>query len=217
MITPRHTRAKICGLTRAEDVACAIEHGASFLGFIVEAASKRRLSVQDAAKLAAPAKSIIARVAVTVNADDALLRRIMTEMAPDYIQCHGDETPQRVAQITRDYGVKTIKACAIASDEDMKQAGEYSGAADLILFDAKPPAGSKVRGGHGIAIDWALIARAPTPKNYMLAGGLTPNTVGAAIEATGAPIVDVSSGIEASAGVKDVLKIKAFMHVVNKS
>lgn len=208
------TLAKICGLTRAQDVACAIEFGASFLGFIVEAASKRQLTVTKAARLARPAKDIATTVAVTVNADDALLTRVMAEMAPDYIQCHGDESLQRVAQIARNFNVKTIKACPIASDEDMKSAGEYSGAADLILFDAKPPAGSNVRGGHGIAIDWDIIARAPTPKSYLLAGGLTPNNVAAAIAATGAPIVDVSSGVEASAGVKDASKIKAFMKAV---
>jgi len=208
------TVAKICGLTRPEDVTCAIEHGASFLGFIVEAASKRRLSVAEAAALALPAKGITARVAVTVNADDELLTHIMADMTPDYIQCHGDEAMQRVAQIARTYKVKTIKACAIASDIDMKIAGEFSGAADLVLFDAKPPAGSDVRGGHGIAIDWDIVARAPTPKTYMLAGGLTPDTVATAIAATGAPIVDVSSGVEASAGVKDHLKIKAFMEAL---
>ena len=209
------TRAKICGLARAEDVACAIAHGASFLGFIVEAPSKRRLSVKAAARLAKPAKGIIPTVAVTVNAGDDLLSTIMTHMAPDYIQCHGDETPQRVAEIARKFSVKTIKACAIADDADMKTAEYFSGVADLILYDARPPKGSDVRGGHGISIDWDIIARAPTPKNFMLAGGLTPNTVRAAIAATCAPIVDVSSGVELRAGIKDPDKIKAFMEAVN--
>lgn len=209
-----NTRAKICGLTRAEDVACAIEHGASFLGFIVEAPSKRRLSVEQAAKLAKPAAGIIARVAVTVNADDDLITHIMAQMAPDYIQCHGDETPLRIAEIARKFNVKTIKACSIANDADMKTASEFSGAADLVLYDAKPPAGSDVRGGHGIMIDWDIITRAPMPKTYMLAGGLTPDNVRAAIAATRAPIVDVSSGVELRAGVKDARKIEAFMKAV---
>ena len=208
-------RAKICGLARAEDVACAIAHGASFLGFIVEAPSQRRLTVSAAARLAKPAKDIIPTVAVTVNADDNLLSTIVTHMAPNYIQCHGDETPQRMAEIARKFNVKTIKACAIADDADMKAAEHFSGVADLILYDARPPAGSNVRGGHGISIDWDIIARAPTPKNFMLAGGLTPNTVRAAIAATCAPIVDVSSGVEAAPGIKDPDKIKAFMEAVN--
>ena len=209
-----NTLVKICGLTRGVDVASAIEHGAAFLGFIVEAASKRRLSVNEAAGLALPAKNIVPRVAVTVNADDDLLTRIMAEMVPDYIQCHGDESPERVAQIAARFDVKTIKACAVADDNDMKTAETFVGAADLILFDAKPPKGSDVRGGHGIMIDWNIIKRAPLPKLYALAGGLTPETVGEAIRQTRAPIVDVSSGVESAPGLKDAKKIRAFIKAV---
>ena len=205
---------KICGLMRPQDVAAAIAAGASYLGFIVEAASKRRVTVEQAARLSGPARGIIPRVAVTVNADDALLTRIMADMAPDYIQCHGDETPARVAEITRNFNVKTIKSVAVVTDGDMKTAETYSGAADIILFDAKPPKGSDVRGGHGVAIDWNIIKRAPLPKYWALAGGLTPDNVAEAITTTNAPMVDVSSGIEASAGVKDASKIKAFMAAV---
>ena len=207
---------KICGLMRPEDVAAAIAAGASYLGFIVEAASKRRVTVEQAARLSGPARGIIPRVAVTVNADDALLTRIMADMAPDYIQCHGDETPARVAEITRNFNVKTIKAVAVITDGDMKTAETYSGAADIILFDAKPPKGSDVRGGHGVAIDWNIIKRAPLPKYWALAGGLTPDNVAEAIATTNAPMVDVSSGVEASAGVKDASKIKAFMAAVGR-
>ena len=201
---------------RPQDVAAAIAAGASYLGFIVEAASKRRVTVEQAARLSRPARGIIPRVAVTVNADDALLTRIMADMAPDYIQCHGDETPARVAEITRKFNVKTIKAVAVITDGDMKTAETYSGAADIILFDAKPPKGSDVRGGHGVAIDWNIIKRAPLPKYWALAGGLTPHNVAEAIAATDAPMVDVSSGVEASAGVKDASKIKAFMAAVGR-
>ena len=207
---------KICGLMRSQDVAAAIAAGASYLGFIVEAASKRRVTVEQAARLSGPARGIIPRVAVTVNADDALLTRIMADMAPDYIQCHGDETPARVAEITRKFNVKTIKAVAVITDGDMKTAETYSGAADIILFDAKPPKGSDVRGGHGVVIDWNIIKRAPLPKYWALAGGLTPDNVAEAIAATDAPMVDVSSGVEASAGVKDASKIKAFMATVGR-
>ena len=206
------TRAKICGLTRPEDVENAIEYGASFLGFIVECPSKRRLSVAEAAQLSRPVQGIIPRVAVTVNPDDDLIDRILTQMQPDFIQLHGDETPARAAEIARK--CKLIKAVGIASDEDMKMAETYAGLADFILYDAKPPKGEAVRGGHGIAIDWNIIANAPTPKTFAVAGGLKPENVGRAIAATRAPIVDVSSGVEASAGVKDPLKIAAFMKAV---
>jgi len=202
---------KICGLMRPEDVSTSIEAGAAYLGFIVEAKSKRRLRVSEAATLAAPIKDIVARVAVTVNAEDNLIAKIINEMSPDYIQCHGDETPQRVAEIAAFFGVKTIKAVSITSDADMKTAETFVGVSDFILLDAKPPKGSDVRGGHGISIDWDIIARAPLPKRFALAGGLTPLNVKAALAKTRAPILDVSSGVEREPGLKDPFKIKAFM------
>lgn len=195
---------------RPEDVITAIDSGASFLGFIVECPSKRRLSVADAASVA-PKTLLVPRVAVTVNPDDALLTAIMAEMSPDYIQLHGDESVDRAAEIARKFNVKIIKAVGIASDADMKTAETFAGVTDFILYDAKPPKGEAVRGGHGIAIDWNIIARAPTPKTFAVAGGLTPENIKQAIAETRAPIVDVSSGVEASAGVKDAPKIAAFM------
>ena len=198
---------------RPEDVSIAIENGAAFLGFIVECPSKRRLCVSDAAALAS--KTLTApRVAVTVNPDDDLLTRLMAEMSPDYVQLHGDETPARAAEIAKRFDVKIIKAVGIASDADMKTSETYAGAADFILYDAKPPQNEAVRGGHGVAIDWNIIARAPTPKTFAVAGGLTPDNVAQAISATRAPIVDVSSGVEARPGVKDHSKINAFMDAV---
>ncbi|MEP3655201.1 MAG: phosphoribosylanthranilate isomerase [Litorimonas sp.] len=206
-----NTRVKICGLTRPEDVAIAVENGASFLGFIVECPSKRRLSIAEAARLAQPIPGV-GRVAVTVNPDDDLIDRILSEMKPDFIQLHGDETPARAAEIAQKCPI--IKAVGIASGEDMKTSETFAGIADFLLYDAKPPKGEAVRGGHGVAIDWSIIARAPTPKTFAVAGGLTPDNVAQAITATLAPIVDVSSGVEASAGVKDHSKINAFMDAV---
>ena len=207
-------QVKICGLTRAEDVETAIVHGASFLGFIVEADSKRRLSVADAARIAAPAQGIIPRVAVTVNAGDYLISHIMAEMVPDYIQCHGDEPPARLAEIEQKFGVKVIKAVPLATQADMVSAETYAGVCDFILYDAKPPEGAKVRGGHGLSFDWNILREAPLPKRWALAGGLTPDNARQAAQRTNAPILDVSSGVEASAGLKDAATIQAFMKAV---
>jgi phosphoribosylanthranilate isomerase len=206
-----NTEVKICGLTRAEDVESAIHYGADFLGFIIEAKSPRRLSVSKARPMFDTTEGLAKRVAVTVNADDSLLDDIATRLRPDYVQCHGDESVERLAAISKRYAFKVIKACAIASDDDMKTASEYAGVTDLILFDSKPPKGSNVRGGHGIAVDWNIIRKAPTPKIYALAGGLNPNTVRNAIKTTNAPILDVSSGVERAKGIKDAKKIEAFM------
>lgn len=205
-------RVKICGLTRPEDVELAVKHGAGFLGFIVECPSKRQLSVSEAAAIALPAKGIVSRVAVTVNPSDDLIDRIITQMQPDYIQLHGDETPARAADIAK--RIPIVKAVGIASDDDMKSSETYAGITDFLLYDAKPPKGEAVRGGHGVAIDWSIIKRAPTPKTFAVAGGLTPDNVCKAITATRALIVDVSSGVEASPGVKDPSKINAFMDAV---
>jgi len=206
-----NSRVKICGLTRPEDIACAVENGAGFLGFIVECPSKRKLSVSEAVALN-PYAGDIPRVAVTVNPSDDLIDRLLAEMKPDFIQLHGDETPARAAEVAQRCPV--IKAVGIASDDDMKLSETYAGVADFILYDAKPPKGETVRGGHGVAIDWGIIARAPTPKTFAVAGGLTPDNVAKAITATRASIVDVSSGVEASPGVKDHSKINAFMDAV---
>ncbi len=206
-----HREVKICGLTRPEDVEAAIRYGADYLGFIVEAKSSRKLSVAQAARLASPATGIIPRVAVTVNADNTLLTDIMAHMAPEYIQCHGDESVDRVAEITRRFKVKTIKAIPVSTPADMISAENYSGAADFILYDAKPPKGEDIRGGHGLSFDWSILTQSPLPKIWALAGGLTPTNAANAVRRTKAPILDVSSGVEASAGVKDALKIQAFM------
>tara|TARA_R110002020_G_scaffold26758_5_gene86532 strand:- start:1532 stop:2191 length:660 start_codon:yes stop_codon:yes gene_type:complete len=208
-------KVKICGLTRAEDVQNAISEGADFLGFIVEANSPRRVSVSEAKPLFSPSQGLVKRVAVTVNADDNLLDRIARDLAPDFVQFHGDETVERLAQISKRYEFGLIKAVPIVTDEDMKTAGEFSGIVDFVLYDAKPPKGSQVRGGHGVTIDWDIISRAPTPKTFALAGGLTPDTAREAISKTKAPILDVSSGVESAPGVKDVSKIQAFMKAVH--
>ena len=207
-------RVKICGLRRPEDVEAAIRYGASFLGFIVEAKSVRRLSVAQAAKLSLPAKASAKAVAVTVNADDTLIDAIATQMQPDYIQLHGDESVDRVAEIARKFSVKTVKAIPISTPADMITAEQYAGVADFILYDAKPPKGETVRGGHGLSFDWNILTTSPLPKTWALAGGLTPENAAEALRRTNAPILDVSSGVERSAGLKDAAKIKAFMEAV---
>lgn len=203
-------KVKICGLTRPEDVEAAIQFGADYLGFIVEAKSKRRLSVSEAAQIALPAKGIIPRVAVTVNADDETLKSIVDQMQPDFIQFHGDETPAHIAQVSQAWGVRTIKALAVTSPNDMSQSMEYAGFADCLLFDAKPPKGDVVRGGHGVPFNWDILRGAALPSGWFLAGGLTVDNIRDGLK-TGAPVLDVSSGVESRPGMKDPAKIAAFM------
>jgi len=206
-------QVKICGLTRPEDVEAAILHGASYLGFIVEAKSKRRLSIAEAARLSLPAKGIIPRVAVTVNADDETLAQIMSDMQPDYIQFHGDESPDQIARIGRDFDVKTIKVLPVSSAADISSAMEYAGFTDLILFDAKPPKGNDIRGGHGISFDWNILKSAALPKTWLLAGGLNSDNVKDALK-TRAPILDVSSGVESAPREKGHQLIAEFINAI---
>ena len=205
---------KICGLTRPQDIEAAIGAGASYLGFIVEAASPRKLTVREAAALSRPAKGISKTVAVTVNADDDLIRNIAKVMQPDFIQLHGDEDLHRAAQIRKLSGASIIKAIKIRAREDFKIAETFSGITDFVLYDAPPPRGSAVQGGHGTAFDWSVLKSAPLPKLWALAGGITPGNAPDAA-ATGAPILDVSSGVEASPGVKDAAKIEALLKAMH--
>ena len=209
-----NTKVKICGLTRPEDVETAILQGADYLGFIVEAKSSRRLSTAEAAVLSLPAKTSAKTVAVTVNADDAVIEAIATQMQPDYIQFHGDESVDRVADIARRFKISTIKAIAVSTSADMITAEHYAGVADFMLYDAKSPKDEEARGGHGLSFDWNILTNAPLPKRWALAGGLRPENAAEALRRTKAPILDVSSGLEASPGIKDTLKIQAFMKAV---
>jgi len=135
-------------------------------------------------------------------------------MQPDYIQLHGDESIERVAEIARRFNIKTIKAIAVSTYADMIAAEQYAGVADVILYDAKPPKGETIRGGHGLSFDWNILTSSPLPKTWALAGGLTPENAAEALKRTAAPILDVSSGVEASPGLKDPKKIKIFVDAI---
>lgn len=204
------TQVKICGLTRAEDVETAQAAGADFLGFIVEVKSARRLSIAQAAALIKDVK--VNTVAVTGDPSDQLVADIKAA-GFSHIQLHGFETLARVAEIAR-IGLSVIKAVPVDSRDEVALATDYSGAADLILFDAKPPKGAPKdapRGGHGLRFDWSILTGAALPKQWALAGGLTPDNVAQAIRHTNAPIVDVASGVETSPGIKDAALIKVFI------
>lgn len=201
------TQVKVCGLTRAQDVRAAIDAGADYLGFIIEANSSRRLSVENGAALIQGLSKPC--VAVTVDPDDALVAAIRSA-GFSHIQLHGSEDLRRTAEIARS-GLGVIKAVKVETADDVKIGSEYSGAADILLFDAKPPKGAEQEGGHGSSFDWSILHHAPTPKIWALAGGLKPGNVGGAVAVTGAPIVDVSSGVERTPGVKDSALITAFI------
>ncbi|MDX5499005.1 MAG: phosphoribosylanthranilate isomerase [Rhodobacterales bacterium] len=207
-------RVKICGLTTAADVQAAAQAGAAYGGFVFFPRSPRNLSIAQARDLALLAPVGLAKVALTVDADDALLDGILAEVPIDILQLHGKETPARVSEIRARYGLPVMKAVGVASEADLPALDTYSQVADMLLVDAKAPKGSALPGGNGLAFDWRLIAGRRWSRPWMLAGGLTPANVAEAVRLTGARQVDVSSGVESAPGVKDPALIAAFVAAV---
>jgi phosphoribosylanthranilate isomerase len=206
---------KICGLSTAETMRAALDAGADFVGLVFYPRSPRHVSLETAAGLADQARGEAQIVALTVDADDAALAAIMREVKPDWIQFHGKETPERVSAIK---GVKAIKAIGIDSRADVMEAAAFAGKADMMLFDAKPNASGKaLPGGNGMAFDWSVLRKGSIAGRFMLSGGLDSGNVAQAIAMTGAPIVDVSSGVESSPGIKNVNLIRKFIEAAKAS
>jgi phosphoribosylanthranilate isomerase len=200
---------KICGLSTAPTLKAAIDAGADMAGFVFFEKSLRNIGLAAARSLGALAAGRIKKVALTVDADDDALGAVIDALSPDYLQLHGAESPARVAAVKARFGLPVIKAIGVGAAEDVRKAADFVGA-EIILFDAKPAPGAAVPGGAGAVFDWSLL-RDMGATNWLLSGGLSPENVAEALTATGAPGVDVSSGVESARGVKDVSRIKAFV------
>lgn len=208
---PFDTAVKICGLRDNANIRAAAQAGARYVGFVFFPKSPRHIEIQDAASLAASVPMGVCKVALTVNADDAMLDALTQAVPLDMLQLHGSESPERVAQVKARYGLPVMKAVGVADRTDLAQLDLYAGVADQLLVDAKPPKGADLPGGNGLAFDWQLLAGRVWRSPWMLAGGLTPDNVAEAIKRTGARQVDVSSGVESEAGVKDPDLIRALV------
>jgi phosphoribosylanthranilate isomerase len=204
-------RTKICGLSTPESVAAAVDAGAAYVGFVFFGKSPRNVSPEIARDLALDVPEGVAKVALTVDADDEFLGRIMETAPLDMLQLHGHETPARVLEIRQRYGLPVMKAVGVAVEADLPALDAYARVADQLLVDAKPQPGAELPGGNGLAFDWKLIANRRWAVPWMLAGGLTAQNVAEAIRLTGARQVDVSSGVENAPGVKDNDLIRAFI------
>lgn len=204
-------KVKICGLTTKPALETALAEGADYVGLVFFPKSPRNLDLTSAAALAKVARGRAQVVALLVNPDDAALQRVVDAVAPDMIQLHGKETPERVAEIARLTRRPIMKAIAVATEGDAMRALDYLPMADTILFDAKPPPAALLPGGNGLAFDWSLLTAVKGQVPYMLSGGLTPDNVADAIRQTGAGSVDVSSGVESEPGIKDHELIRLFI------
>jgi phosphoribosylanthranilate isomerase len=211
------TSVKICGLSTPEAVNAALIGGAGLVGFVFFDKSPRKVTPEVAARLAAPVRSQAKVVAVTVDPDDGALDEIMATLNPDLIQLHGKESPARTAAIKARTGAGVIKAVSVAEPDELDAAARYEGAADHLMFDAKTPAGSPLPGGMGTRFDWDMLRGRRFARAWFLAGGLDPWNVIDAIRRSGAPLVDVSSGVERGPGLKDPALISAFLDAVRKA
>lgn len=207
---------KICGLSTPEAVRAAISGGADMVGFVFFPPSPRAITPEKASDLAALVPDGVLKVALVVDASDALLARIMAALRPDILQLHGDETPARVAQVRRLTGIQVMKAVALSGPDDLERARAYEEVADRFLFDAKPPKGATRPGGNALAFDWELLAGTTWTKPWLLAGGLDADNLAEAVRTSGAVAVDVSSGVEDAPGKKSPDKIRAFLKGARK-
>jgi phosphoribosylanthranilate isomerase len=206
---------KICGLSTPDSLEAAIAAGADMAGFVFYERSPRHVSLAAAESLGAQAGGRIEKVALSVDADDDALAEIVAALEPDFLQLHGNETPARVAEIRARFKLPVIKAIGVASAEDLGAAQAYD-AADILLYDAKPAPGAALPGGSGRVFDWRLMRSVAPGKSWLLSGGLDEANVAEALRISGAPGVDVSSGVESSRGVKDAGRIAAFIAAARK-
>jgi phosphoribosylanthranilate isomerase len=208
------TTVKICGLSSPEHVDTALKAGADMVGFVFFDASPRNVTVEAGAALAERARRRAEIVALSVDADNDALAAIVAALRPDLLQLHGRETPDRVAAINKEHGVPCMKAIGVAGTSDLARIADYRAVCDRVLLDAKPPEDASRPGGLGAAFDWTVLADFDPGINWMLSGGLNARNVTAALAATRAPGVDVSSGVESAPGVKDAGLIEAFVAAV---
>ncbi len=204
--------AKICGLTDAASLDAALAGGAGMVGFVFFPPSPRSLPVAPAAALMARVPAGVDRVAVLVDPDDALLDDLVARTPVEILQLHGRETPARAAEIAARTGRRVMKAVKVKDEADLDGAAAYEPVVDHLLFDAWPPSrDGALPGGNGEPFDWPLLAGRRFGRPWLLSGGLTAENVAAAVAASGAPGVDVSSGVESRPGVKDPARIAAFL------
>jgi phosphoribosylanthranilate isomerase len=202
---------KICGLSTKKTLEAVIEAGADYAGFVFFEPSPRNVSLRQAARLARLAQGYIKTVALTVNATDTAIGSIMSEVSPDFLQLHGDESPERVAAIRSLTKASIIKAIKAGSLKDVKAARRYEAAADIVLFDAQAARSALLPGGNGRTFNWAWLPKASPRPNFMLSGGLNSDNLLEALAASGALAVDVSSGVETAPGVKTPARIRKFI------
>lgn len=208
------TRIKVCGLVSVPAVDYAVDVGVDYVGLVFFPKSPRNVSIGIAAALSEHVPASVHTVALMVDPDDDLLARVIQNVQIDMIQLHGSETPDRVAEVRRRTLRPVMKAVGVAEPDDLQRVAAYANAADQVLIDAKPPRDADLPGGNGEAFDWTILQDVEWTLPWMLAGGLNARNVGDALRISGAPSVDVSTGVEIMPGEKDGKLIREFVDAV---
>ncbi|HEY4204024.1 MAG TPA: phosphoribosylanthranilate isomerase [Xanthobacteraceae bacterium] len=202
---------KICGLSTPETLDAALAAGADMVGFVFFPPSPRHLGLAAAATLGKQARGRALKVALSVDADDALLENSIEALRPDMLQLHGKESVARLRDIKQKFGLPVMKAIPVETATDLAQVTGYAAVADQILFDARAPKDATRPGGLGTAFDWHLLENLQLQIPFMVSGGLHADNVAEAIRVTRTGGVDVSSGVESAPGRKDADMIRAFI------
>ncbi len=202
---------KICGIKDAAGFDAAVAHGADLIGLVFFPASPRAVTPAEAGVLSARHAGGPGRVGLFVDPTDAAIAAVLDACPLDLIQLHGSEDAARCAALRARFGVPIMKAIGIAEASDLDVLPDFAPVVDRFLIDAKPPPGAALPGGNAAPFEWRLMAGRAVSKPWLLAGGLTPGNVAEAIRASGAPGVDVSSGVERTRGVKDPGLIAEFI------
>lgn len=209
-------KVKICGLRDKANIEAAIDHGADYLGFVFFPASPRNIEPEEAGMLIAPLPPEIQKVGLIVDEQDEAIDRILRHCALDFLQLHGQESPERVASIKRRFGKKIIKAIPVEAVSDLAQIEAYRESVDMFLFDAKPRPEDRRPGGNARSFDWSLLQGVQPDRPWLLAGGLKAENLTQAVKESGAAGVDVSSGVEITPGCKSAAMIGTFLDVAKR-
>ena len=206
---------KICGITSEKDLKAAQQLGANFVGFVLVEKSKRFINLKKLELLSKIVSEPLKTVALLANPSDDFLEKLLSKSKVDYIQLHGDESPERVEEIAKITKVPLIKAIGVEKNSDLLNIKCYERFADYILLDSKIKESGHLKGGRGISFNWSIIKGFNFNKPWFLAGGLNANNVIDAMKVTGAKMLDVSTGVETYPGNKSFDKMRKFIGRVN--
>ena len=206
---------KICGITSENDLKAAQQLGANFVGFVLVEKSKRFINLKKLELLSKIVRKPLKSVALLVDPSDDFLEKLLSKSKVDYLQLHGDESPERVDEIAKITKVPLIKAIGVEKKSDLLNIRGYESSVDYILLDSKVKENEHLKGGRGVSFNWNIIRGFNFNKPWFLAGGLNPNNVIDAMNITGAKMVDVSTGVEIKPGKKSFDKMRNFIGKVN--